>query len=829
MAEHYPFKDIEKKWQDYWEKNKIFKTTGKGKKYYVLEMFPYPSGYLHMGHVRVYCIGDVISHYMRLKGFDVIHPMGFDAFGLPAENAAIKGQMHPAQWTYDNINYARKQFKRLGISYDWEREIITCDENYYKWNQWLFIKFYEKGLAYRKATAVNWCPSCKTVLANEQVHDGKCWRCESKVEQKNLTQWFFKITDYAQELLDGHNEIEWPKRVILMQKNWIGRSEGVRIFFKEEKTGYIIPVFTTRPDTIFGTTYLVLAPQHSYIENIKKMVSDKKAKEIEEFQKKVRKSDITVNTILNMEKEGIETGVFAINPVNGVRIPIWIGNYVLMEYGTGAIMAVPAHDDRDFAFAKKYGLPIIVVIQPEGENLNPQTMKQAYEGPGKLINSGQFNGFNNEEAKKMIGEWMEKTGIGKRETNYKLKDWLISRQRYWGTPIPVIYCDKCGVVTEKEENLPVILPRDIEFTGKGNPLTTSKTFLKTKCPKCGADATRETDTMDTFVDSSWYFIRYCDARNKEKCVDKKIADRELPVDQYIGGPEHACMHLIYARFFTKVMRDLGLISYGEPFKKLLTQGMVIKDGDKMSKSKGNTVSPDELIEKYGADTARLFMLFASPPPLDLEWSDEGVEGAFRFLNRLWRKILGLIEKIGLNDKIKNMGIDIRKLDANGKKLFRKTHQTIKKVTNDIEVKQQFNTAIAAIMELFNALNETEIDLEQEQNKSLVFFVIKNLILLLAPIVPHFAEELWEKVGFMPSIFSHKWPEYEDELTVEEEIEFVIQISGKIRDRIKVHLNITQQEIEKIALESNKIKEWLKGKEIIKKIFVPNKLLNIVVK
>ncbi|MCX7699168.1 MAG: leucine--tRNA ligase, partial [Candidatus Goldbacteria bacterium] len=616
---------------------------------------------------------------------------------------------------------------------------------------------------------------------------------------------------------------------ILMQKNWIGRSEGVRIYFKEERTGEVIPVFTTRPDTIFGATYVVLAAQHPFIDKIKKLVPEKKVKDIEKFQEKVKKSDITVDTIINMEKEGIETGVYAINPVNNTRIPIWIGNYVLMEYGTGAIMAVPAHDSRDFAFAKKYGLPIVIVIQPEGEILNPNTMKDAYEGRGKLINSEQFNGIDNEEAKKRIGEWMEKTGIGKMEVNYKLKDWLISRQRYWGTPIPAIYCDKCGIVMEKEENLPVILPYDIEFTGKGNPLTTSKTFLKTKCPNCGADAKRETDTMDTFVDSSWYFIRYCDPKNKDKCVDKTIADKELPVDQYVGGPEHACMHLIYARFFTKVMRDLGLISCNEPFKKLLTQGMVIKDGNKMSKSKGNTVSPDDLIEKYGADTARLFMLFASPPPLDLEWNDEGVEGSFRFLNRVWRKVLNLIEKIGENIEIKNLEPDMDELDADGRRLLRKVHQTIKKVTNDIEVEQQFNTAIAAIMELFNVLNDIEFDFEKIQNKKVVFFAIKNLILMLAPIVPHFAEELWQKIGFKSSIFKYKWPEYKEEWTIEDEIEFVIQVSGKIRDRIKVRLNITQEEIEKIAFESNKIKEWLKGKEIVRKIFVPNKLLNIVVK
>lgn len=825
MSDYYPFKEIEKKWQEFWEENKVFKTTGKKPKYYVLEMFPYPSGYLHMGHVRVYCIGDLIAHYMRMKGYDVIHPMGYDAFGLPAENAAIQNKIHPAEWTYKNIDYARNQFKKLGISYDWDREIITCDESYYKWNQWFFIKFYEKGLVYKKETSVNWCEKCETVLANEQVHDGKCWRCDSKVIQKKLAQWFFKITNYAQELLDRHKEIEWLEKIKIMQQNWIGKSKGVIIYFTEEKTGEKIPVFTTRVDTIFGATYVVLATEHPFVEKIKSMVSDKKKKEIEEFQEKVKKIDITVETLLNLEKEGVDTGIFAINPVNGRKIPVWIANYVLMEYGTGAIMAVPTHDSRDFAFAKKYGLPMIVVIQNKDEELKVEEMEDAYEETGFLVNSGEFNGLDNETAKEKIAQWMEQKGIGKITVQYKLKDWLISRQRYWGTPIPVVYCDKCGTVLEKEENLPVKLPKDIEFTGKGNPLQTSPSFLHTKCPKCGSNAKRETDTMDTFVDSSWYFARYCDPKNDKLPFDFEKAKRELPVDQYVGGAEHACMHLIYARFFTYVMRDLGLLTINEPFKKLLNQGMVIKDGNKMSKSKGNTVSPDELVEKYGADTARLFMIFAAPPQADLEWSDTGVEGAFRFLNRVWRKI------DSVKEIIKNVSVNINYdiYDDSKKKLIRKTHQVIKKSINDIEKEQQFNTMIAAIMELFNTFTDTQFDLNNEEDKKLLKFVIKTIILLLAPVTPHFSEELWMQIGEKSSVFQQKFPEYDEKFVEEEKIEFVIQLNGKIRERIYVKKDITENEICKILENNVKIKEMLKDKQIVKKIFVKNKLYNLVVK
>ena len=825
MSDHYPHLEVEKKWQKYWEDNASFKSTGKGEKYYVLEMFPYPSGYLHMGHVRVYAIGDVIAHYMRMKGYDVIHPMGYDAFGLPAENAAIKNKVHPAEWTYKNIEHARGQFKKLGMSYDWDRELATCDESYYRWNQWLFIKFFEKGLAYRKANAVNWCDDCGTVLANEQVQEGKCWRCENKVVQKPLTQWFFKTTAYSQALLDGHDRINWPERVILMQKNWIGRSEGVRIIFREKETKEEIPVFTTRPDTIFGATYVVLAAAHPFVEKIKAKAAAEKKKEIEAFQEKVKNTDITVETLVNLEKEGVDTGVKAVNPVNGREIPIYIGNYVLMDYGTGAIMAVPTHDSRDFAFARNYGLPMIVVIEPKGEKLSADTMKDAYEDAGVLVNSAQFDGMENEKAKKEIARWMEKEGMGKIEINYRLKDWLLSRQRYWGTPIPAIYCDKCGVVMEKEENLPVKLPKDIEFTGKGNPLETSKSFLEAKCPKCGGAARRETDTMDTFVDSSWYFIRYCDAKNSAEAVSREKAKRELPVDQYVGGPEHACMHLIYARFFTKVMKDMGLIDADEPFSKLLTQGMVVKDGNKMSKSKGNTVSPDDMIEKYGADTARLFMLFAAPPPLDLEWSDAGVEGASRFMNRLWRKTAQY------SPAIKGITVDFNyaKLNDACKKTARKTHQTIKKASHDMEVIQQYNTVVASLMELFNTFTASEYDMTDAEQAKLVKFTLSSMALMLAPLVPHFGEEMWEMTGGKPSVFRQKWPSYDEELTKEESIEFVIQVSGKIRDRISLAFNSAQEAVEKAAFASPKVKEWTDGKEIMKKIFVMNKLLNIVVK
>ncbi|MFW6210951.1 MAG: leucine--tRNA ligase, partial [bacterium] len=737
---------------------------------------------------------------------------------------------HPAKWTRKNIEHARGQFEKLGLSYDTDRELATCDESYYKWNQWLFIKFFEKGLAYKKNSSVNWCGGCNTVLANEQVHEGRCWRCEKEVEQKDLAQWFFKTTAYSRELLDGHKDIEWPERVLAMQRNWIGKSTGVTIYFKEAAAGAEIPVFTTRPDTIFGATYVVLASEHEMVEKILTMVPEDKKTEIEKFREKCRKIDKTVETMLHIEKEGINTGVFAVNPVNGKKIPVFIGNYVLMDYGTGAIMAVPTHDSRDFQFAKKYGLDMTVVIQPQKEKLDAETMTDAYEDKGVLVNSGDFNGLDNIEAIEKIADWMEKENIGKKSVNYKLKDWLLSRQRYWGTPIPAVYCEKCGIVMEKEENLPVKLPEDIDFSGKGNPLETSDTFLYTRCPACGGGAKRETDTMDTFVDSSWYFIRYCDAKNENECVSKEAADRELPVDQYVGGPEHACMHLIYARFFTKVMRDMGLISADEPFKKLLTQGMVIKDGNKMSKSKGNTVSPDDMVEKYGADTARLFMLFAAPPPADLEWSDRGVEGASRFLKKVWKLLGGYADRIRQNN-YNDADFDFEKLGGDAKQLARKTHRTIKKVSYDVGVIQQFNTAVAALMELYNSANKTRIpeDCKNPEELKLMCFFTKNFTQLLAPFAPHFSEEIWSRTGERGSIFRSKWPRHNEDLVAEDAIEFVVQVKGRIRAKFSVAPGISREEAEEKALADEKVKEYIQGKEIIKKIFVPDKLLNIVVK
>ncbi|HDT14950.1 MAG TPA: leucine--tRNA ligase, partial [Firmicutes bacterium] len=757
-------------------------------------------------------------------------PMGYDAFGLPAENAAIKNNIHPAKWTRKNIEHARGQFEKLGMSYDWDRELATCDESYYRWNQWLFIKFFKKGLAYKKDSSVNWCESCDTVLANEQVHEGRCWRCENEVVQKNLAQWFFKTTAYSQELLDGHNDIEWPERVLAMQRNWIGKSTGVTIYFKEMSTEKQIPVFTTRPDTIFGATYVVLAAEHPMTEEIIKMVPEDKKREIEKFREKCRKIDKTVETMLHIEKEGLDTGIFAVNPVNGKQIPIFIGNYVLMDYGTGAIMAVPTHDSRDFQFAKKYNLEMVVVIEPSGGKLDTGEMQDAHEGSGVLVNSGGFNGLDNTEAIEKIADWMEKEGIGKKSVNYKFKDWLLSRQRYWGTPIPAVYCDKCGIVMEKEENLPVKLPEDIEFTGKGNPLETSKSFLAAECPKCGGSARRETDTMDTFVDSSWYFIRYCDAKNETECISRDKADRELAVDQYVGGPEHACMHLIYARFFTKVMRDMGLISIDEPFKRLLTQGMVVKDGNKMSKSKGNTVSPDDMVEKYGSDTARLFMLFAAPPPADLEWSDRGVEGASRFLKKVWKLLGGYADKIKSENSAESL-FNIDKLSPELKQLARKTHQTIKKVSVDVGEIQQFNTAVAALMELYNLANKNRISestKDSEELKMMRFFT-ENFIKLLAPFAPHFSEEIWSRMGNTQSIFRSKWPEYDESLTAEDTIEFVVQVMGRIRAKFSVVPGISREKAEEMAFADEKVKEYTDEKEIVKIIFVPDKLLNIVVK
>ncbi|MBO8158701.1 leucine--tRNA ligase [Thermosyntropha sp.] len=821
----YDFKSIEAKWQKYWEENNFYQVNeDKTKpKFYNLEMFPYPSGNLHMGHVRNYAIGDVVARFKTMNGYNVLHPMGWDAFGLPAENAAIKHGHHPAKWTYDNIANMKRQLKSLGISYDWRREIATCKPDYYKFTQWMFLKLYEKGLAYKKHSAVNWCPSCQTVLANEQVVEGKCERCDAIVEKKQLEQWFFKITAYADRLL---NDLElltgWPEKVKIMQKNWIGRSEGCEFSMTVEETGDKIPVFTTRPDTIFGVTYMVLAPEHPLVEKISK--GKPQEKEVREFIDRMKYLNEITRTSTETEKEGVFTGAHAVNPINGEKIPIWIANYVLMEYGTGAVMAVPAHDQRDYEFARKYNLPIKVVIKGENSPASAEEMTEAYTGDGIMINSGKFDGLRVEEGKKKVISFMEENGIGKRAVHFRLRDWLISRQRYWGAPIPIIYCEDCGIVPVPEKDLPVLLPEDVEFKPNGeSPLKYVEEFYKTTCPKCGKEARRETDTMDTFVCSSWYFNRYCSPHSTDVPFTKEAVDYWMPVDQYIGGVEHAILHLMYARFFTKFLYDINMISCKEPFTNLLTQGMVLKDGSKMSKSKGNVVSPEEIINKYGADTARLFILFASPPERDLEWSNQGVEGCYRFLNRVWRTVTSCAENIaGVNLPEKNEA-----LDRDAKALHFKTHATIKKVTEDIDERFNFNTAVSAIMELSNALNDYLN--KENKNMGIVKEAIDAMLLLLSPFCPHICEELWHLIGNTESIHLQPWPKYDPDALVQDEIEIVVQINGKVRDKIKVSPEISEDELKQAATQNPRIIELTKDKKIVKIIIVPQKLVNIVVK
>lgn len=797
---HYAFKEIESKWQKYWQDSQTFKAQVSDKpKFYCLEMFPYPSGKIHMGHVRNYTIGDVYSRYKRMRGFNVLHPMGFDAFGQPAENAAIKNKTKPDLWTHKCIDWMKIELKKMGFSYDWHREVSTCDSSYYKWNQWIFLKMFERGLAYKKASNVNWCSSCRTTLANEEVIDGGCWRCHTQVEQKDLEQWFLQITHYKERLLDDLNTLhDWPQRVIAMQKNWIGKSQGVEIYFKLKQSKKIIPVFTTRADTIFGATYIVLAPEHPLV---KEIVKDRpQEKGILEFIDRVIGESKVIRVTADVKKEGMFTGAYAINPVNKQEVPVWIADYVLMEYGTGAIMAVPTHDQRDFLFAREHGLPMKIVIQSTVHS--PQSidqMAEAYEGDGVLVNSGPFDGLSNQEAKTKIAEWMEKTGIGKIRTHWRLRDWLISRQRYWGTPIPIIYCDTCGIVPVPYEDLPVELPEDAPFTGEGgSPLTKVREFVNTQCPKCKGLARRETDTMATFFDSSWYFLRYCSPQSEREPFEKEEAKYWMPVDQYIGGIEHAVLHLLYSRFFTKFFKDLGYIEFDEPFSKLLTQGMVLKDGEVMSKSKGNIVDPDEIIQKYGADTLRLFILFAAPPETELEWDTQGIEGAFKFLNRVWRIREDLKE---------NAAPSLKRL----------MHKTIKKVTEDIE-NFKFNTAIAGLMEFVNAIYQTGADKE----------VFSNLLIMLSPIVPHFSEELWESVGNKESILKAKWPLYDQKLLIEENITIVIQVNGKIRSKIEVSSDISEGALRERVLAEEKVKTWLQNKPIKNFILVPKKLVNIVV-
>jgi len=823
MKERYEFKRIEKKWQTYWEENKSFKTVedDSREKYYVLEMFPYPSGKLHMGHVRNYSIGDVVARFKHMRGFNVLHPMGFDSFGLPAENAAIKNGTPPAEWTFRNIEEMTEQLKQLGISYDWEREVETCNPNYYRWMQWIFVQFFNKGLAYKKENPVNWCPSCQTVLANEQVIDGACERCHTPVGKKNLSQWYFKITDYAERLLDNLKKLPgWPNKVKLMQENWIGKSIGANVNFKIDGTDKIMKVFTTRADTLFGCTYMVMAPEHPYLEEL--VQGTEYEEEARRYMQEVQHMDEIERTSTVKEKTGVFIGKYAINPVNGKKVPIFISDYVLMGYGTGAIMAVPAHDQRDFDFAKKFDLEIIPVVESKDPSVDINDLKEAFVAEGTMINSGEYDGMNNREVIPMMVDWLAEHNSGEKTINYKLRDWLVSRQRYWGTPIPMIFCDDCGWVPEKEENLPVLLPEDVEFTGKGeSPLTTSKSFVECSCPKCGGKARRETDTMDTFLDSSWYFLRFCDPHNDEKIFEKKKVDYWMNVDQYIGGVEHAILHLMYARFFEMALSDMGLVTAEEPFKNLLTQGMVNKYGKKMSKSLGNVVSPEEIIEKYGADTARLFILFAAPPEKELDWSDEGVEGSYRFLNRVWRLIREFKEKVDNSDG----AINIK--SVNDKKLNSKLNATIKKVTDDIEKRFNFNTAISSIMELVNELYKYKQG--EDLNTPLLEDAITKLVTLLSPFTPHICEEMWHELGKEESLIGVRWPDYDESALVEDVKTIVIQINGKLKERLSLPAGLSGADLEEKVLEEPNVASLIQDVNVVKTIAVPDKLVNFVVK
>ncbi len=820
--------EIEEKWQRIWEESGVYNVSEdpEKRKCYVLEMFPYPSGRIHMGHVRNYTIGDVIARYKRAKGYNVLHPIGWDAFGLPAENAAIQHGVHPAKWTYENISQMRQQLKRLGFGYDWRREITTCDPSYYKWEQMVFVRMLERGLAYRKSSVVNWCPSCETVLANEQVEEGRCWRCKSRVESKEMEGWFFRITDYAEELLDGIEKLrgKWPERVLAMQRNWIGKSVGAEVDFPliEPVDGTdALRIFTTRPDTIFGATFVCIAPEHPLAERLVKGRSQEG--EALDFINRIKKQSNVERLAEGLKKEGVFTGSYCLNPLTGETIPIYVANFVLMEYGTGVIMCVPAHDQRDFEFAREYGLPIRVVIKPEKEKLNPESMRAAYEEPGIMVNSGEFSGLPSEVGKEKIIEYIESKGIGKRKVNYRLRDWGISRQRYWGAPIPVIYCDRCGVIPVPDDKLPVELPLNVEFTGRGgSPLAKLESFVKTTCPKCKEPARRETDTMDTFVESSWYFLRYVSPDFDRGMFDREKVKYWLPVDQYIGGIEHAILHLLYARFFTKVLRDLGMCELDEPFSSLLTQGMVIKDGAKMSKSLGNVVDPDDMIKKYGADTVRVFMLFAAPVEKDLDWSDEGIEGAFRFLNRVWRLVTDSLSRI---ESFKGVRPDLNSVSDSARELLIKVHKTIRKVTLDLE-RFQFNTAIAAIMELLNSTSRFEI--KGEEDVPVLREAVEAIIRLLYPMAPHISEELWELVGYRETLVDKPWLEWDGKLIESESITIVIQVNGRVRSQIVMDSEADEEEVKRAAFSDERVKGYIAGKEIKKVIVVPKKLVNIVV-
>ena len=834
MKQSYYPQEIEKKWKKYWEDNKVFKTVNdNGKpKYYALSMFPYPSGKLHMGHVRNYTITDVIARFKKANGFNVLHPIGWDSFGLPAENAAMKHNADPEKWTDENIAYMTEQLKMLGLSYDWDREVTTCKPDYYKWTQWIFLQLYKKGLVYKKEAAVNWCPDCGTVLANEQVIDGKCWRCDSEVEKKYLSQWFVKITQYADELLKDLDLLKgWGDNVKTMQANWIGKSYGAIFRFpvvdapNGEKME--VPVYTTRPDTVHGITYLVVAPEYKDIE---KLTTAENKQAVEQYRANARKMSEIERLSTDRTKTGVPLGTHCKNPFTGEIFPLWTADYALVEYGTGAVMAVPTHDTRDFDFAKKYNLPMKVVIANEEILKQVQNddfeLSEAYTEEGVLVNSGEFNGMKNTEAKKAITQKAVDEGFGEFKTQFRLRDWLISRQRYWGAPIPVVYCDKCGIQPVPEDQLPVLLPKDVDFSVVGkSPITTSPTFKDTVCPVCGGHATREMDTMDTFICSSWYYLRYADANNDKECFNKDIVNKWLPVDQYVGGIEHAILHLLYSRFFTKALRDCGLLDFDEPFANLLTQGMVLKDGSKMSKSKGNTVDPDEIFENYGADTARLFILSDSPPARDFDWSDAGVEGCYKFLNRVWRLVATNAENINLNY---SLGPNLAKDNDD---LVRTVHMSIKGITNDITNEFQFNTVISKYRELVNAIYDWQAKKPElnDEDKNVLSFAIVSMLKLMSPVVVYLTEEAWHELGGEGSIHDQPWCKWDENLAKSSSMTLVVQINGKVKDKIEVDAEISKEDMEKQALSSDKVKELTAGKTIVKVIVVPKKLVNIVVK
>ena len=824
-TDRYPFHEIEAKWQRVWEERKQFSATEDPSrpKFYCLEMFPYPSGRIHMGHVRVYAIGDLLARFKWMRGFNVLHPMGWDAFGLPAENAAIEHGVHPAIWTYENIDYMRGQLRKMGISYDWDREVTTCDPAYYRWEQLIFIRMLERGLAYRKRSTVNWCPSCQTVLANEQVEDGRCWRCDSEVTPREIDGWFFKITAYADELLAWCDKLPgWPERVLTMQRNWIGRSEGAEFDLPVAgRADLKVRVFTTRQDTVFGMTYAVLAPEHPLVDRL--VIDAREREAVAAFRAEVAKQSEIERLAADRPKRGFRLKVPVVNPFTGAEVPLYLADYVLMAYGTGAIMAVPGEDQRDWDFAKQHGLPIVETVErPAGFT------GEAYAGEGVKINSGFLDGLTVAEAKRKAVDWLVGRGLGEAKVNYRLRDWGISRQRYWGAPIPVLYCDACGMVPEAEANLPVVLPRDVQLSGKGgSPLADVAHFVNARCPKCGGPARRETDTMDTFVESSWYFFRYCSPRYEGGMFERRAAEYWMPVDQYIGGIEHAVLHLLYARFYTKVLRDLGLVNVDEPFTALLSQGMVIKGGAKMSKSKGNVVSDDDIREKYGADTGRLFELFAAPPEKDLEWNDQGIEGASRFLNRVWRFVLAHLDELrsAPSAASPHPSLDI------GRAFRRTIHATIQRVTDDIEHDFHFNTAISAIMELVNALyafDTASLDrVPAGERGRLLREAVETVLLLLGPFCPHVTEELWSQLGHATSLFKQPWPSADAEALRRNEVTVVVQVDGKVRGRLTVDVDAAEERVRQLALGDEKVRPWVASRRVAKVVVVPNRLVNIV--